>query len=174
MSRPSRSSWSSRMMTSIALDTLGRQSCPLRAQCAQNRRMNVQRASVMTIPHELMARLMRSMRLLFPDSPGGMTSSLSTDMNLGMVDVYRCAYTRWLSLCWRGQRSSASKMAQLRRQEFTNVTSVSRVSMKRVGPELVWYTTGIPVVYQSRVTPLSTPKILRRFGFIYNVLHNTH
>jgi hypothetical protein len=47
--------------------------------------MNVQRASVMTIPHELIARLMRSMRLLFPDSPGDMTCSLSTDMNLGML-----------------------------------------------------------------------------------------
>ena len=129
--------------------------------------MNVQRASVMTIPHELIARLMRSMRLLFPDSPGDMTCSLSSDMNLGMLMRTDVRPNQGGSVAARAALcSSASKMAQLH-------TCVACV-VERVGPELVWYTTGIPVIYQSRVTPLNTPKTLRRFGFTYNVLRNTH
>ena len=66
-----RSSWSSRMMTAIALATLGRQSCPLRLQCEQNKRKNVQRASVMPIPHASIARLICFMRFSDPEPPGG-------------------------------------------------------------------------------------------------------
>ncbi len=71
-----------------------------------------------------------------------------------------------------GEGSAAARAKWLNCTDKNSPTSAC--VDERVGPELVWYRTGIPVVYQSRVTPLNTPKTLGRFGFTYSVLRNTH